>query len=145
LTSKWRNISWWQLDRRAKRKIVLTIARSLLTVLATSLAAIWIFDLRVSQMAAALALLAVGAVVFFALFDELLFVFICPGDSPRLDSYEGVLPLVGEVAEARTNNMVFINGALWKAECEESLAVGEKVEVVEVRGLTLKVRKSKSP
>ena len=143
MTSKWRNISWWQLDRRAKRKIVLTIAISLLTVLATSLAVSWIFDLRASQIAAALALLAAGVIVFFALFDELLFVFISPGDRPRRDGYEGVLPLVGEVAEARADNMVFINGALWKAECEESLAVGEKVEVVEVKGLTLRVNKTK--
>ena len=89
-------------------------------------------------------MLAAGVVVFFALFDELLFVFISPGDRARRDGYEGVLPLVGEVAEVRADNMVFINGALWKAECEESLAVGEKVEVVDVRGLTLKVCKSKS-
>jgi membrane protein implicated in regulation of membrane protease activity len=141
LTSKWRNISWWQLDRRAKRKLVLTITVSISTVLATSLAASWIFDLRTSQIAAALVLFAAGVVVFFALFDELLFVFISPGDRPRREGYEGVLPLVGEVAEARADNMVFINGALWKAECEQALVAGEKVKVVGVSGLTLRVRK----
>lgn len=50
--------------------------------------------------------------------------------------------LIGLTVEVRSLNMVFINGALWKAECEEPLIMGEKVEVVEVRGLTLKVTRN---
>jgi membrane protein implicated in regulation of membrane protease activity len=49
--------------------------------------------------------------------------------------------LVGCEAEVRTQDMVFINGALWKSECEQPLAAGEKVKVVGVSGLTLRVKK----
>lgn len=141
MTSKWRNISWWQLDRRERRRIVLRVAIPVLTVLAVLLAVSWVFDIRISRIASGVGLLIGGAIVLLALFDEVLFVFINPADRPRRDGYEGVQPLVGEVAEARAQGMVFVNGALWKAECDEPLTVGDKVTVTEIQGLTLKVRK----
>lgn len=55
--------------------------------------------------------------------------------------------LVGMVGDVRTplrpDGQVFIDGALWGAQLEgsgQSLAAGERIEVVEVRGLTLVVR-----
>ncbi|RME29304.1 MAG: nodulation protein NfeD, partial [Candidatus Zixiibacteriota bacterium] len=49
--------------------------------------------------------------------------------------------MVGKTAEARGDGFVFVEGALWKAECEEPLLPGEKVVVTAVDGLTLKVKK----
>jgi len=48
---------------------------------------------------------------------------------------------IGHEVEVREAGMVFINGALWKVECEQPLAAGEKVRVIGVNGLTLRVRK----
>lgn len=54
--------------------------------------------------------------------------------------YEG---LVGKTAEVRQPDLVYLHGALWKAVSadESSLEKGDKVEVVGVDDLTLKVRK----
>jgi membrane-bound serine protease (ClpP class) len=49
--------------------------------------------------------------------------------------------LVGKHAEVRTNGQVYVDGALWKAECDTPLAQGDKVEIVAVDSLTLKVKK----
>jgi membrane-bound serine protease (ClpP class) len=54
--------------------------------------------------------------------------------------YEGLL---GKTAEVRQPDLVYLHGALWKAVSadDSSLKKGDKVEVVEVDDLTLKVRK----
>jgi membrane protein implicated in regulation of membrane protease activity len=52
--------------------------------------------------------------------------------------------MVGETAEVRQRDMVFLSGALWKAESDQPLVPGEKVTVIGVSGLTLKVAKYES-
>jgi membrane-bound serine protease (ClpP class) len=49
--------------------------------------------------------------------------------------------LIGKTAEVRRKGMVFVNGALWKAESDGELEVGTKVVIVEVNDLILKVNK----
>lgn len=49
--------------------------------------------------------------------------------------------MVGETAEVRSSNMVYVNGALWKAESDESLIKGDKVTIIKVDKLLLKVKK----
>jgi membrane-bound serine protease (ClpP class) len=55
---------------------------------------------------------------------------------------EGV---VGEVGIAKTNikgsGMVFVDGEIWHAESEEEIKKGEKIEVIGMDGLYLKVKK----
>lgn len=57
---------------------------------------------------------------------------------------ENLVGLTGDVrTPLRPEGQVFVDGGLWRAELESSpgsLAPGERVEVVEVRGLTLVVR-----
>lgn len=57
---------------------------------------------------------------------------------------ENLAGLTGDVrTPLRPEGQVFVDGGLWRAELEApggSLATGERVEVVEVRGLTLVVR-----
>ncbi|MDQ2621977.1 MAG: hypothetical protein M3Y45_02950 [Actinomycetota bacterium] len=57
---------------------------------------------------------------------------------------EDLVGMTGDVrSPMRPGGQVFIDGALWGAELEgpgDTLATGERIEVVEVRGLTLVVR-----
>jgi len=57
----------------------------------------------------------------------------------------GAEALVGLTGEARGDidpeGKIFVNGELWNAESEEEISSGEKVEVVEVYNLKLKVKK----
>ncbi len=50
----------------------------------------------------------------------------------------------GKIAEVRTKGQVYVDGALWKAECDEELVKGDKVEIVSVDKLLLKVKKTNS-
>ncbi len=49
--------------------------------------------------------------------------------------------MTGEIAEVKSNGMVYVNGALWKAESEDEINPGDKVEIVAVDKLLLKVKK----
>jgi membrane-bound serine protease (ClpP class) len=57
----------------------------------------------------------------------------------------GDTALVGQIGEVRVSidpeGKVFVNGELWNAQSEQEIAVGEKVEVVAVHNLKLKVKK----
>lgn len=65
----------------------------------------------------------------------------------RQKAQTGEESMVGKVAVARTDieadkgGYVLIDGELWKAISEEKIEKGQKVEVVEAEGLTLKVKK----
>ena len=48
--------------------------------------------------------------------------------------------LIGKIAVVKPTGLVYVEGALWKADSDEELQVGAKVEVIEVHDLTLKVR-----
>jgi len=58
----------------------------------------------------------------------------------------GTEGMVGEIGEARTalnpTGRVFVHGEQWSAEGEGEIGVGEKVEVVGVDGMRLKVRRA---
>ncbi|KAA3632070.1 MAG: nodulation protein NfeD [Calditrichaeota bacterium] len=49
--------------------------------------------------------------------------------------------MIGKIAEARSEGMVFVNGALWKAEADAPLSKGDKVQIESVENLKLKVKK----
>ena len=50
--------------------------------------------------------------------------------------------MIGEVrVEIDPEGKVFVNGELWNAQAEQRIEVGEKVEVLEVHNLKLKVKK----
>jgi len=40
--------------------------------------------------------------------------------------------------------MVFVRGEIWQARADESLGAGERVEVVAVDGMELRVRKARA-
>jgi membrane-bound serine protease (ClpP class) len=58
----------------------------------------------------------------------------------------GIAGMVGERGVARTalapEGQVFVHGEYWQAESEEPIAAGEAVEVLEVKGLKLRVRRA---
>jgi membrane-bound serine protease (ClpP class) len=50
--------------------------------------------------------------------------------------------MIGEVCvEIAPEGRVFVNGESWNAQAEQRIEVGEKVEVLEVHNLKLKVKK----
>lgn len=61
--------------------------------------------------------------------------------SQRRQAFSGEEGMVGKTAVVRANGMVYIDGALWRAEADEELKVGDKVTVVRADGLTLRVKK----
>ena len=82
----------------------------------------------------------------------LLTVVICVGIAVGLASYLvikaakrqpfiGNEGLVGKTGHIRDDGMVYIEGALWKIECDQPVAKNDPVEVLSVDGLTLKVKK----
>lgn len=50
--------------------------------------------------------------------------------------------MIGLTAEVRTNGLVYVKGALWKAESDETLVQGDKVTIIQVDNLLLKVKKN---
>ena len=49
--------------------------------------------------------------------------------------------MVGKIAEVRTHDLVYVEGALWRAEFTDDVKKGDKVEVIGMDKLTLKVKK----
>ncbi|UCD63577.1 MAG: nodulation protein NfeD [Candidatus Zixiibacteriota bacterium] len=60
----------------------------------------------------------------------------------RRQPFAGSEGMTGKIAEVRTGGMVYVDGALWKAVSDDELAPGDKVEVIAVDKLTLKVKKT---
>ncbi|MCB2229309.1 nodulation protein NfeD [bacterium] len=56
--------------------------------------------------------------------------------------FSGDSALVGRTAAVRKPGFVYIEGALWRIDPPDQFQTGEKVEIVAVDGLTLKVKKS---
>lgn len=59
----------------------------------------------------------------------------------RKQPFSGEEGMVGKIAEVRTKGMVYVDGALWKAEFLDEVGQGDKVEIVGMDKLTLKVKK----
>ena len=55
--------------------------------------------------------------------------------------FSGGEGMVGKIAEVRTHDMVYVEGALWRAEFTDDVKKGDKVEVIGMDKLTLKVKK----
>lgn len=53
----------------------------------------------------------------------------------------GIRDIVGRHGHVRSPGQVFVNGELWRARSEEALRPGDEVEVTDVDGLTLGVRR----
>ena len=68
--------------------------------------------------------------------------------SLRMPEITGTGQLVGLQGKARTGldpeGMVFVRGEIWQARADESLGAGERVEVVAVDGMELRVRKARA-
>jgi membrane-bound serine protease (ClpP class) len=60
----------------------------------------------------------------------------------------GVEGLLGEIGEARSalapRGKIFVHGEYWNAVADGEIAPGERVEVVSVDGMTLKVKRAAS-
>jgi membrane-bound ClpP family serine protease len=56
----------------------------------------------------------------------------------------GVSGMVGNVVEIKrwnkTEGQVVVNGELWSAVCDVQLTVGDKAEIIDITGLTLKLK-----
>jgi membrane-bound serine protease (ClpP class) len=85
-----------------------------------------------------LGVLITVAILFALVFIVIVYLVV---KAARKQPFIGNEGLVGKEAKVRKDNFVFLNGALWKAESDEELAEGDKVKVLEVRDLTLKVRR----
>ncbi len=59
----------------------------------------------------------------------------------RHQPFTGNEGMIGKTAEARSEDLVYVDGALWKTACDEPLTKGDKVEIIGVDKLTLKVKK----
>ena len=142
--TRWRNISWWQLDSRSRRKVLLRVCLPPLFIIIAALIAVFIFGLPFATVAKVGGLLIAAVLVILLLFDDLLLLIVGRFIRPKRDGhdvYNGTALLMGEIGEVRSEGLIFINGALWRAECDEPLTIGDRVEVVGVVGLTLKVKK----
>ena len=88
-------------------------------------------------------ILAAVAVMTAAFFTVVISLGVRALKNPYVSGREGV---VGHVGEARTDlnptGRIFVDGSLWTAtSLEGNVPAGEKVDVIEMRGLKLKVRK----
>jgi membrane-bound ClpP family serine protease len=70
-----------------------------------------------------------------------LFWFIFKG---RKKSNYGVTGMIGKVVEIKlwnkTEGQVLVNGELWKAVCDVPLTQGSKAVILDIEGLTLKLK-----
>lgn len=57
------------------------------------------------------------------------------------DDFVGKRVLVQEAISATTIGKVEVNGSLWKAQANETIDVGETVEITELKNLTVTVKK----
>jgi len=62
---------------------------------------------------------------------------------PVVTGAEALLHETGKVIDEEDNYFyVRVEGEIWRAEADDSPAIGDKVEIVSVDGLTLKVRRA---
>ncbi len=62
----------------------------------------------------------------------------------RNKPFIGIEGMAGKIAEVRKNGLVYVDGALWKAESDDTLEKGDKVEIISLDKLILKVKKFNS-
>jgi membrane-bound serine protease (ClpP class) len=89
--------------------------------------------LRVSTSVLITVALAIGGLA-----SVLLFLVV---KAARNKPFMGKQSFIGRTAQVRADGFVYLDGALWKIACDESLAEGTNVEVVDIDLLTLKVKR----
>ena len=109
-----------------------------IAALALVIIVLWIFDVKLATPVLIVLVLVTGAVLF------LIHRAVVPSlRRKKLNGAEGMIGLAGKVTEPlKPNGTVKINGEYWKAisikgDCE----IDEDVEVLEINGLNLTVRK----
>jgi len=120
---------------------LLFVAGSLCFLLGGSM----LFDLpEVSDLNVSFWSVLLPAVIGMSLFAAL--VIYTLGRSQSRKQVTGVSELIGSVGRSVTalepEGTVFIHGEHWRARAEESIAVGERVEITAVEGLRLRVRRA---
>ena len=89
-------------------------------------------------------------IIFIAveLVEHIIFPIVWSIFKGRKRSTHGVMGMIGKVVEIRRWNkakgQVLINGELWSAECEVPLTVGGKAVILDIEGLTLKLKPLKN-
>ena len=106
-----------------------------------------IFDMpEVSDLTISFWSVLVPMVAAFGLIAGLVLVMV--GRSLARGQTAGISELLGLVGEATTalepNGRVFVRGEYWTARADEQVRAGERVEITEVNGLRLRVRRARS-
>ena len=112
-------------------------------IIALTLGSLLLFDTPMSDFGVdrSIVFTAVGTIGSFVLAVSYL-VFRSQKAKPTL-GFEGLIGEVGEVRDKLSPaGRVFVHGEYWKAEAENEIDIGEKVQVVEVDGMVLKVRRA---
>ncbi len=81
----------------------------------------------------------ISTVVVIALFFFFVLGFVIRAHRRKVTT--GREGIIGSIGEVRREGMVFVEGELWRADCDQRLEPGDKVRVVEVQGMRLKVEK----
>ncbi len=90
-------------------------------------------------------IIAVGVYLFLELIEHAIIPLIWLISKKTRRSPTGASGMIGEVGEVRewqrSEGWIFVHGELWKALSDDPLSVGDKAEVLELQGLTLKIKK----
>jgi len=88
------------------------------------------------QISLSVILVTVGSIAAFFVF---LIVFVLKAHKRKPTT--GREALIGAEGNVRPGGMVFLEGELWRAECDEPLVAGDRVQVLSVQNMQIKVRK----
>ncbi|HEX2897774.1 MAG TPA: nodulation protein NfeD [candidate division Zixibacteria bacterium] len=92
-------------------------------------------SLKISKSVLASVALFTGVVVFL--------VFRLVYKASKHQPFTGNEGMIGRIGEVRSGGFIYVEGALWKAQSDEPLDIGSKVEIVGADNLLLKVKKLK--
>lgn len=84
------------------------------------------------------------AYLFFELLEHAIFPLawlILKGKRKKMPGPPGLIGEVGEIKEwGGTEGRIFVHGSIWSAASEDSFAIGDKAEVLDIDGLVLKIK-----
>jgi len=84
------------------------------------------------------------AFIAFELIEHVVLPLIWFFKNKNKKSKYGVTGMVGKVVEVKrwnkTEGQVTVNGELWRAVCDVPLTVGDKARIIDITGLTLKLK-----
>ena len=86
----------------------------------------------------------VVAFIVFEFIEHVVLPFIWFIKDRNKKSKYGVTGMIGKIVEVRrwnkTEGQVLVNGELWRAVCDVPLTVGDRAEIIDITGLTLKLK-----